>query len=160
MIILGIDPGLAVTGYGVIDAREDAVECIDYGAIRTKETEKKENRLFLIFSLLDGIIEKHKPEVMAVELLFFNRNTKTALTVGEARGVVLLCAGKNRVPVCDYTPLQVKECLTGYGRAKKNEVREIVQIELEMDKPPRPIDASDALAIALCHCFLGDEEQV
>jgi crossover junction endodeoxyribonuclease RuvC len=154
MVILGIDPGIAVTGFGVIRVENDQPVLLEYGAVRTNSEEKKPDRLSLIHRELTDLINKHKPDAIAVELLFFNRNTKTALTVGEARGVVLLTAGQAGIELFEYTPLQVKECLTGYGRTGKNDVREIVQMELELDKPPKPIDASDALAIALTHHLL------
>ena len=156
MIILGIDPGIAVTGYGIINAGRESFQCLGYGAIRTKENVEKQKRLCLIHQQLDLIMKQYHPDAVAVELLFFNRNTKTALVVGEARGVVLLTVGLNDMPLFEYTPLQVKECLTGYGRATKNEVRDVVQMDLDMDKPPRPIDASDALAIAITHACLQD----
>jgi crossover junction endodeoxyribonuclease RuvC len=155
LIILGIDPGVAVTGYGAIEIRGDKAFLIEYGAVRTDKLEKKELRLTKIHREISDLIERLKPDAIAVELLFFNRNTKTALIVGEARGVALLAAGQHGRALYEYTPLQVKECLTGYGRVKKNDLREIVQIELDLEDPPKPIDASDALAIALCHHFLS-----
>lgn len=155
MIILGIDPGIAVTGYGLIRTGGGDPALIEYGALRTESGEKKEIRLAKIHGELQAIIKKHRPDAFAIESLFFNRNTKTALVVGEARGVALLAAGQEKLDVFEYTPLQVKECLSGYGRAKKNDLREVVQIELSLDDPPKPIDASDALAIALCHYFLS-----
>jgi crossover junction endodeoxyribonuclease RuvC len=154
MIILGIDPGIAVTGFGVIKIENDQPIMLEYGAVRTESEDKKPHRLALIHRELTDLINKYKPDAVAVELLFFNRNTKTALSVGEARGVVLLTAGQAGIELFEYTPLQVKECLTGYGRTGKNDVREIVQMELNLDKPPKPIDASDALAIALTHHLL------
>lgn len=156
MIILGIDPGIAVTGYGVIENLDGQLRLIKYGAVRTNKDVKKEQRLTEIYGQLSDIIREHKPDVVAVELLFFNRNTKTALTVGESRGVALLAAGVNKCALFEYTPLQVKECLTGYGRAQKNDLREIVQLELCLEKPPKPIDASDALAIAITHHYLSE----
>jgi crossover junction endodeoxyribonuclease RuvC len=158
MIILGIDPGIAVTGYGLIRIESDGPTLIEYGAIRTESGEKKEIRLAIIYGELSGLIKKHRPDVFAIESLFFNRNTKTALIVGEARGVALLAAGQEKLDVYEYTPLQVKECLSGYGRTKKNDLREVVQMELNIEKPPKPIDASDALAIALCHHFMSGIE--
>lgn len=155
MLILGIDPGIAVTGYGIIET--NGPSCLGYGAIKTDKNEKKEIRLCSIHREIDALIRKFNPEAVVIELLFFNRNTKTALTVGEARGIALLAAGQNGLPVFEYTPLQVKESLTGYGRAEKEQVREMVQDHLSLETPPTPIDASDALAIALCHLFLCDE---
>jgi crossover junction endodeoxyribonuclease RuvC len=157
MLVLGIDPGIAVTGYGFVRREGENLSCLSYGVIKTACGEKKEQRLSSIYREMEALIKKYRPQVMAVELLFFNRNTKTALTVGEARGVALLAAGLNGLPVYEYTPLQVKECLTGYGRAVKGDVREMVQSELCLDKPPTPIDASDALAIAIC-CHESEED--
>lgn len=156
MIIMGIDPGIATTGFGIINLNGTGIKMLDYGVIRTRADEKKEIRLALIHSKISQLIEKYKPDVFAIEKLFFNRNTKTALQVGEARGVALLAAGQAEVEVFEYTPLQIKECLTGYGRSKKKVLREIVQVDLGLLDPPRPIDASDALAVALCHHYLTD----
>jgi crossover junction endodeoxyribonuclease RuvC len=154
MVILGIDPGIANTGYGVIEIDGEEAKLITYGAFHTSADEKKEIRLAQLFEKISELMTKHKPDAVSIELLFFNRNTKTALQVGEARGVVLLATGLQKRDLFEYTPLQVKECLTGYGRTKKNSVREVVQMELNMDKPPKPIDASDALALALTHNIL------
>ncbi|MFP4497536.1 MAG: crossover junction endodeoxyribonuclease RuvC [Vulcanimicrobiota bacterium] len=155
MKILGIDPGIAITGYGVVEIENETPFLLEYGGIKTKKGLPKPERLRIIHSSITDIVKKHKPDIMVIELLFFNRNTKTALTVGEARGIALLVAGQNDMEVFEYTPLQVKESLTGYGRVKKNELREMVQLELDLEKPPKPIDASDALAIALCHYYLS-----
>ena len=161
VIILGIDPGIAITGYGVLQIEKDgSLKLLSYGAIRTKKNTPKPKRLSFIYGKLKGLVEKYEPNALAVELLFFNKNTQTAVTVGEARGVVLLLAGQMNIPVFEYTPLQVKETLTGYGRSSKQDLREIVQVELNMDSPPRPIDASDALAICLCHHFMENLEDI
>ena len=159
MIVLGVDPGVATTGFGVIRFDDDEYTMLDYGCIKTAANEKKEKRLCEIFDGISGLISRHNPDILAIEKLFFNRNTKTALQVGEASGVILLAAGKADIPVAGYTPLQVKECLAGFGRAKKEQVREVVQMELELDFLPKPIDASDALAIALCHYHLEGLEE-
>jgi len=158
MIILGVDPGLAKTGYGVIEVGDEITRQLDFGCIKTPAEMRIEERLCMIFDGIKEVIDKHQPDVVALEMLFFNRNTKTATQVGRSSGVILLAAGKCGVPVKEYTPLQVKECLTGFGRATKNQLREMVQIDLDMESPPRPIDASDALAIALCHHHLADLE--
>lgn len=154
MVILGIDPGIAKTGFGVIQADGEEVKSLEYGCIRTGTEDTKPDRLCVIFDEVSRVIKEHRPNLMAVELLFFNRNTKTALTVGEARGIILLAAGKFNIPVVEYTPLQVKECLAGFGRAKKDQVKEVVKIDLNLESEKIPIDASDALAIALCHHYL------
>lgn len=158
MIIMGIDPGLAATGYGVIKEEEEALESLSFGCIRTGAGVEKTKRYCEIYDRVMEILGEFKPDILAVESLFFNKNTKTALQVGASQGVIFLAAGKFGIPLVEYTPLQVKECLTGYGRAKKTQIREIVQIELELEKPPTPIDASDALAIALCHYHMGEME--
>lgn len=158
MVILGIDPGIARTGFGVISAESDDIKVLDYGCIKTPSAEVKPVRLCAIFEQVSALIEKYRPEVLSLELLFFNRNTKTALTVGEARGVIMLCAGRLGVPVAEYTPLQVKDCLTGFGRAKKDEIRELLESDLGIDLSRVPIDASDALAIAICHNYHSDME--
>jgi len=157
---MGIDPGIAVTGYGVIEINGGTARMLDFGAVRTTPEEKKEERLCRIHDGLTNVIKKFKPDAVAIELLFFNRNTKTALSVGEARGVALLAAGRCGCNVFEYTPLQVKECLTGYGRTVKNSLREVVQMELEMEKPPSPIDASDALALAITHHYFSGINEV
>ncbi|MCD4782216.1 MAG: crossover junction endodeoxyribonuclease RuvC [Candidatus Eremiobacteraeota bacterium] len=159
MIILGIDPGLATTGYGVIKEEGEALESLGYGCIKTKAGVEKTRRYCEIFDGIMEIMREFKPDILAVESLFFNKNTKTALMVGASLGIIFLAAGKFGIPLVEYTPLQVKECLTGFGRAKKNQIREIVQIELELEKPPTPIDASDALAIALCHYHLDEMDE-
>jgi crossover junction endodeoxyribonuclease RuvC len=154
MIILGIDPGTASTGYGVVKSHgRDTLEALEYGCIRTDASTPRPVRLKEIFESLELLVSRHGPDVMAVEQLFFSKNSKTALRVGEALGVVLLSAARAGVEVAEYTPLQVKETLTGYGRADKNDVREMVMMHLKLSSKPRPDDAADGLAIALCHCF-------
>lgn len=156
MVIVGIDPGVAKTGFGVVEITEEFSRMLDYGCVRTSPDMVKEKRLCLIYDEISGILARYKPDVMALERLFFNRNTKTALQVGEASGVIILAAGKAGVPLREYTPIQVKECLAGFGRADKTQVREVVRMELDLDVLPKPIDASDALAIALCHYHLEE----
>jgi len=158
MIILGIDPGLATTGYGVIKEEDEVLESLGFGCIRTPAQMEKTKRFCEIYDGIMDIMREFKPDILAMESLFFNRNIKTALQVGAAQGIIFLAAGKFDIPLVEYTPLQVKECLTGFGRAKKTHIREVVQMELELEKPPTPIDASDALAIALCHYHIGGVE--
>lgn len=151
MIFLGIDPGLASLGYGLIEENGDKLTCIDFGVIRTRETSEPSNRLLQIFESLDDIITKYNPQYMVVEKLFFCKNVKTAIAVGQARGVVLLAAAKRNISFSEYTPLQVKKAITGYGQADKRQIQELVRAILGLKVTPKPDDAADALAIALCH---------
>ena len=153
MLILGIDPGTARTGYGFIETDGDNLSVISFGCITTPKEETKSARLALLHAQLLELIKEFKPDELAVEMLFFNKNTMTALTVGEARGVILLAAELNKVPIFEYTPLQVKESLSGYGRASKQEVKEMVKMHLGLEKIKGPDDVADALAIAICHSF-------
>lgn len=147
MKILGIDPGTAILGYGVVEGAKHVV----HGVIRTETGLKPEIRLLKIYDELLILIDKYMPDEIAVESLFFFKNAKTVISVGEARGVVLLVAAKRGIPVYSYTPLQVKQGITTYGRASKQEVQEMVKILLELDNIPKPDDAADALAIAITH---------
>jgi len=149
-IILGIDPGLATTGYGVIISSCSLTKNVDYGCITTKPKEPFGQRLEKIYIELKKIIKKHQPNQIAVEELFFAKNIKTALKVGQACGVIFLTASQMKIPVREFTPLQVKQALTGYGRADKKQIQKIVKLMLKLKEIPRPDDAADALAIALC----------
>jgi crossover junction endodeoxyribonuclease RuvC len=151
MKVLGIDPGTATTGYGIVeDAGSDYI-MLGYGCIKTLAHEPKADRLAQIYQQVKALMERYKVDALAIEQLFFNKNTRTAMLVGEARGVVLLAAAHAALPVFEYTPLQVKKSLSGFGRASKSEVMTMVQLCLNLLKPPRPDDAADALACALCH---------
>ncbi len=156
MVILGIDPGTAITGFGVISLIDDGCEAVDYGCIRTGPETNKQDRLHIIHQQMLIILDRWRPDVMAIELLFFNRNTSTAMVVGEARGVMLLAAAMKGVPIAEYTPMVVKQALVGHGRASKSQVEDMVQLELGLKKAPKPDDVSDALAIALTHHFLSN----
>lgn len=151
MIILGIDPGTAILGYGLIKVLGNRFEVIDYNCIQTSSKEPLENRLVKIYQELNYIIQTYQPDEVAVEELFFNKNVKTALSVGHARGVVLLSAALANLKVCEYTPLQVKQAVVGYGRAEKSQVQYMVKTILNLPKIPKPDDVADALAIAICH---------
>ncbi len=151
MIILGIDPGYAIVGYGVIDYRNNHFSVIDYGAILTDAKTPFNERLEKIYDELCGIIEKHNPEAMSIEKLFYNSNAKTVIDVSQARGVIMLAAQKNRLPAYEYTPLQVKQSVVGYGRAEKKQVQEMTKRILGLEKVPKPDDTADALAMAICH---------
>ena len=151
MIILGIDPGYAIVGYGVIDYRNNHFRVIDYGAITTDAKTPFNERLEIIYDRLTQIISLHSPEAMSVEKVFYNSNAKTVIDVSQARGVIMLAAQKNKLPVFEYTPLQVKQSVVGYGRAEKNQVQEMVRRILALEKVPKPDDTADALAMAVCH---------
>lgn len=151
MIILGIDPGYAIVGYGVIEYKNNHFSVIDYGAILTDAGTPFNIRLEKIYDGLCDIITRHRPEAMAIEKLFYNNNAKTVIDVSQARGVIMLAAQKNMVPAFEYTPLQVKQSVVGYGRAEKKQVQEMTRRILALEKVPKPDDTADALAMAICH---------
>ena len=158
MIVLGIDPGTAIMGYGVVEYRNSKHKALAYGTIRTSKDEKTEERLKLLFQGVNRLLDEHRPDVMAVEELFFNRNTTNAISVGQARGVALLAAGLREMPVGEYTPLQVKQAVVGYGRAEKHQVQFMIKRILGLEETPKPDDAADALAIAICYCQFGGQK--
>ena len=151
MMILGIDPGTAITGYGLVEKQGNHLKRIAFGAILTTPETPTALRLHQIYCQLKTIIEQYRPDMMAVEQLFFNKNVRTALTVGQARGVVLLAGAEAGLDIMEYTPLQVKMAVVGYGRAEKKQVQEMVRMLLCLNEIPKPDDAADALAIAICH---------
>ena len=151
MIILGIDPGLATVGYGVVNCQRGVYRAIEYGAIITKPHQLLENRLEEIYDSVCTIIERHAIDCMAVEELFFNRNVTTAIDVCQARGVILLAAKKHGVDIYEYTPLQIKQSVVGYGRAEKKQILYMTQLLLRLPEPAKPDDTADALAVAICH---------
>ncbi len=152
MLVLGIDPGTATTGYGLIrETDQGGFAVIDYGVILTPAGEALEKRLLLLYDHLMEIILLHRPDYAAVEKLFFQRNVTNAIAVGQARGVAMLALAQQGVSVAEYTPLEVKQAITGYGGAEKLQVQMMVQAVLELEELPRPDDAADALAIAVCH---------
>ncbi len=155
MIILGIDPGLAIVGWGVIEYNASKFKVLGYGSIETPANTAVEERLLLIHKGLGQIIEEYRPDQMAVEELFFNTNITTGIKVAEARGIILMCAHSLGVKIFEYTPLQVKQAVVGYGRAEKKQVINMVTMMLGLSKPPRPDDTADALAIAVCHAHSG-----
>jgi crossover junction endodeoxyribonuclease RuvC len=152
-IILGIDPGLATTGYGVIKKEGSRVCLIDYGVIKTPAKTIHAKRLKKIYNNLKKIIEKHKPDLLAVEELFFCKNVKTALQVSQARGVILLLGNQMKITIEEFTPLEVKQAVSSYGRADKNQVQQMTKRILNLKEIPRPDDAADALACAICGAF-------
>lgn len=151
MLIMGIDPGTAITGYGIVEYNGNKFNVIDYGEIKTHSSLTLAERLLFLTKELQEIIMNYKPEHFAVEELFFNKNAKTALAVGHARGVVLLLAAQNNLVIAEYTPLQIKQAVVGYGRAEKKQVQEMVRLILNLEKIPKPDDVADALAICICH---------
>ncbi len=157
MIALGIDPGTAICGYGFVETHGSRLRPLAYGSIFTTPDMPMEQRLMKIFDELDALIKQHKPNVMGVEKLFFSRNVTTAIPVGQARGVVLLAAAKNNLRLVERTPMQIKQDVTGYGKATKNQVIYMVTKLLHLPEPPKPDDTADALAIAICttYCLRG-----
>ena len=151
MIILGIDPGYAIVGWGVLDYNGVKFKTIAYGAINTTADMKFSSRLEHIYDTISHIIAKYNPDCVAIEKLFFQNNQKTAIDVGQARGVILLSAQKARLEINEYTPLQVKQSVVGYGRAEKRQVMEMTRAILNLKEVPKPDDTADALAIAICH---------
>ena len=149
--ILGIDPGIADTGYGIIQKDESGnLSCVDYGSIKTMAKMDMGERLEILNKELNKIIKKHKPDLIAIEQLFFCNNAKTAIVVGQARGVAMLTARQSKVPIVEFTPLQVKQAVSAYGKASKMQVQKMVKIILNLKEIPKPDDAADALAIAIC----------
>ena len=155
MVILGIDPGLAIVGWGVVDYAGGRFKTLGYGSIQTPAGTRTEERLAMIYGQLNEIIDYFKPSEMAVEELFFTNNITTGIRVAEARGVILLAAECACIPIFEYTPPQVKQAVVGYGKAEKRQVISMVTMLLGLQKPPRPDDTADALAIAICHAHSG-----
>lgn len=156
MRILGIDPGSAITGFGLIEQdQHDQVLPIQFGVITTATGLPIEQRLLKIYNEITDIILLHRPETAAVEKLFFQRNVSSAMSVGQARGVVILALAQAGIPFQEYTPNEVKQSVTGYGSADKSQIQEMVKMLLHLEQIPRPDDAADALAIALCHASMG-----
>lgn len=151
MLTIGIDPGTAITGYGLVrQAPDGSLQAVDYGVIQTPAKSPLPERLVQLYSELTSLIEQHQPQAAAVEKLFFQRNVRTALSVGQGRGVVLLVLAQAGLAVSEYTPMEIKQAVVGYGGADKNQVQQMVRALLELDDIPRPDDAADALAVAIC----------
>lgn len=155
MVILGIDPGLAIVGWGVLEYKGSRFRTLGYGSIQTPSTMSTEDRLVEIHKGMKQLIDTYKPDCMAVEELFWNTNQTTGIRVSEARGVILLSGAENGLSIHEYTPLQVKQAVVGYGRAEKKQVITMVTMLLNLEKPPKPDDTADALAIAICHAHSG-----
>lgn len=152
MLAIGIDPGTAITGYGVVREAEDgSLVAVDYGVIQTSSDHAMPDRLAQLYHQLKQIILLHSPQSGAVEKLFFARNVRTALSVGQARGIALLALAESGVKIKEYSPNEIKQAVAGYGGADKNQVQQMVKVLLELDQVPQPDDAADALAVAICH---------
>ena len=151
MVILGIDPGYAIVGWGVVRYESNRFKTLDFGAVTTPAGMHFADRLEKIYDGIDFLLSQYKPEALSIEKLFFNTNQKTAIDVAQARGVILLAAKKAGVEVFEYTPLQVKQSVVGYGRAEKKQVQEMTRVILNLNAVPKPDDTADALALAICH---------
>ena len=151
MVILGVDPGLAIVGWGVVDYNKGRFKTLGYGAVRTEAGLSTEERLAIIYRDINRIIDHFKPAEMAVEELFFTNNITTGIRVAEARGVILLCGQQKGLKIAEYTPPQVKQAVVGYGKAEKKQVIAMVTSILKLPAPPKPDDTADAVAIAICH---------
>jgi crossover junction endodeoxyribonuclease RuvC len=158
VIILGIDPGVVSTGYGVLKIKQRQIELIDYGTIKVNSECELPSRLAGIYKKMERICVHYRPDALAVEDVFFNRNTKTALAVGHVRGAIMLAAAHHGLAVFTYTPLQIKQAITGYGRAGKEQVQRMLKIILKLPELPQPDHAADALAAALCHYYQGEHQ--
>ena len=151
MLVLGIDPGIAATGFGLVEEGNREHGLLDYGCIVTDKSQSTEERLQELYHEMVHLIKKSEPDCVSIEKLFFAKNTRTAMLVSQARGVVILAAAEAGIKIAEYTPLEVKMSLTGYGRADKRQIQEMVKILLRLKEIPKPDDAADALAIAICH---------
>lgn len=155
MIVLGIDPGYAITGFGIVELKAGRLRIIDYGVVSTHSSMAFPSRLLSIAEALDELIATHKPDAVAVEELFFSRNTTTAIGTAQARGVAVLAGAKAGLPVYEYTPMQVKVAVTGFGCSDKAQIQQMVRVLLNLREIPKPDDAADALAVAICHAHSG-----
>lgn len=151
MIILGLDPGTAITGYGVITSDGEMLQAVTFGVITTSSEWALPRRLQHIYAELTALMARYQPTDAVIETLFFNKNVRTALSVGQARGVALLAAAHAGITIHEYTPLQIKQAVAGYGRADKQQIQQMVRLLLHLDTLPQPDDAADALAMAICH---------
>lgn len=152
MAVIGFDPGSAITGYGIIEEHPDhSLIVIDYGVLRTGPEQSLPDRLKSIYEQVNQILTLHQPQSAAVENLYFQRNVRTALTVGQARGVLLLALAQAELPIAEYNPMEVKQAVAGYGKADKKQMQQMVKMLLGLEDIPRPDDAADALAVAICH---------
>ncbi len=159
MVIMGIDPGFAIVGYGIVDYKNTKFDLLTYGAVTTEAKEDFSDRLLKVYDGINSLIQKYRPDAIAIERLYFTTNQKTAIDVAQARGVILLAARQNLIRVEEYTPLQVKQAVVGYGKAEKKQVMEMTRIMLGLKEYPKPDDAADALALAICRAHCGDSSR-
>ncbi len=150
MIAIGIDPGTATSGYGIVSLQDDTFSLIEYGTIETDKNLPDSKRLYILSEKISSLIKKHSPSFLAIENVYFFKNLKTALPVSQAKGVIMLTAEKAKIPVYEFTPLEVKITITGYGKADKNQMQEMIRLTLNLDEIPKPNDAADALGAAIC----------
>ena len=155
MRILGVDPGYAIVGVGTVDYEGNRFSVVEYGAITTEAGEDMFDRLKKIYDEMMELIDRVKPDALAIEELFFQNNQKTAINVAQARGIIVLAAKNHGIPIFEYTPLQVKQAVVGYGKADKNQVQQMTKAILNLEKIPKPDDTADALALAICHAHTG-----
>lgn len=152
MRIIGFDPGLADTGFGIIEVQGSRIVCLEYGSIKTPAKMELSVRLLEIYKKVSELLKKYKPERAGIEKLFFSKNVKTAMAVGQARGVILLALAEAKLSAVEFTPNQVKQAVSAYGSASKTQIQRMVQVILNLPELPRPDDAADALAVAICTC--------
>ena len=152
MIVLGIDPGIAIVGYGIVEYNNNSFKVLNYGAITTPPKINLSNRIKTIYDDINTLIRSYSIDALAIEELFFNKNVKTAIDVAHARGVIMVSCSNYGIPIYEYTPLQVKQGVVGYGRAAKNQIQEMVKVILNLPEIPKPDDVADGLALAICHC--------
>ena len=150
MVIMGIDPGTAATGYGIVKKKKGRLECLGYGTIETSPSLNPSERLKILSDGVGRLIKRHGPEVLAVESVYFFKNSKTVIAVSQAKGVIMLAGARKKIPVREFTPLQAKTAVTGYGRADKKQMQKMVKTLLNLESVPKPDDAADGLAMAIC----------
>jgi len=150
MISLGIDPGIATTGYGVVKEDDNDLFCVDYGLIKTVKEDSPSKRLFLLKKEVSSLIKKHSPDIVSIEKVYFFKNLKTALPVSQAKGVIMVAFEEENIPLQEFTPLEIKQAITGYGKAEKKQVQEMIKMILHLDEKNLPDDAADALGAAIC----------
>ena len=160
MIILGIDPGIAIVGYGIIEYKNNSFKVLSYGAITTPAKINLSSRIKSIYDDINTLLAKYDIDALAVEELFFNKNVKTAIDVAHARGVIMVACSNKGIPIFEYTPLQVKQGVVGYGRAVKKQIQEMVKIILNLPEIPKPGDVADGLALAICHCHSSNHSDI
>ncbi len=160
MIIMGIDPGTTVLGYGIIEGRGDDIRLVDYNAIKCPSRSSMGQRLYVLYEALCGVIQKYRPDVIAIETPFVSENARTALVIGKAQAVALLAAAANSVPAYEYSPAQIKYNTASYGASSKAQVQEMVRLQLNLEQTPVPSDAADALAAAICHLRLAHLKKI